>query len=294
MNAAAGDIELTTPEGVAIPFRVASVADRAGALFVDFVIQIVVAAALLLLAVWAGPGTSGWQMAFMWIALFIIRSFYFTWFELRWIGRTPGKRLLGIRVVDATGGPLGTDAIFARNFTRELELWIPLAVLVAPEVVWPGVPGWTQALAGAWAVLLATMPLWNRRRQRIGDLVAGTIVVLAPKTILLRDVATARAPRYPFTDKQLDVYGIRELQVLEDVLHRLAGGADEASEEAVVVAEKIRKKIGWVVPEGGTVDVREFLADFYPALRARLEARMLLGKKRLDKYDQPDRRKSAK
>jgi uncharacterized RDD family membrane protein YckC len=276
-------IELVTPEGVSVPFTIASVSDRAGALFIDVVLQAVVAVALVLVTQCAGASLSGWQAAFTFVVLFVIRSFYFVWFELRWLGRTPGKRALGVRVVDASGGPLTTDAILARNFMRELELWLPLAVLVAPQVVWPGVPGWAQAAAAAWVLLLASMPLWNRRRQRVGDLVAGTLVVVAPKTLLLREVAAVEKPaRHRFSDKQLDVYGIRELQVLEDVLHRRQKGLELDVDEAFVVAEKIRKKIGWAAD--GKLDVDEFLADFYAALRARLEARMLLGKKRIDKH----------
>ncbi len=72
--------------------------------------------------------------------------------ELLWRGQTPGKRALGLRVVRLDGAPVGPAESVVRNALRALEL--PLAY--AP------------------AVLLVAL---GRRRQRLGDLVAGTLVV---------------------------------------------------------------------------------------------------------------------
>ena len=100
-------------------------------------------------------------------------------------------------------------------------------------------------------------------------------------TVLLEDLSSARArEELAFTDPQLDVYGVYELQVLEDVLRGRgrAGHADAVR----TVAEKVREKIGW---SGPPVSDERFLEAFYAALRGRLERRLLFGKRRADKHD---------
>jgi hypothetical protein len=130
-------------------------------------------------------------------------------------------------------------------------------------------------------LLVGLLPLLNRDRLRVGDLVAGTVVVRTPATVLLEDLAVARAPAaLAFTDEHLDVYGVYELQVLEGVLRRRG---QPGHEDAVrTVAGKIREKIGW---SDAGVAAEPFLEAFYGALRARLEKRLLFGKRRVDKHD---------
>jgi uncharacterized RDD family membrane protein YckC len=246
---------------------------------------------LVLLARWGlGGGGSSWLDAFVVLAVFLIRMLYFTGFELRWQGRTPGKRSLGLRVVEAAGGPLTAEALIVRNLTREAETFLPLTLLVAGDQLWPGIPGWFRLVAGSWALLLGLVALFHPRRLRLGDLVAGTMVVRAPKAVLLADLGArsgrARsgeappAPAFAFTDAQLDAYGIYELQVLEEVLRRSESERDPRA--LSVVAERIRRKIGW---SGTAPSAPEpFLREFYAALRARLEARLLLGKRKEDKH----------
>jgi hypothetical protein len=79
-----------------------------------------------------------------------------------------------------------------------------------------------------------------------------------------------------FSLQQLDAYGIKELQVLEDVLRRFDRKA------VTVVAARIRQKIGY--PAGEESD-GAFLSAYYAGLRQRLEARALLGRRRVDKHD---------
>ena len=80
-----------------------------------------------------------------------------------------------------------------------------------------------------------------------------------------------------FTTAQLDAYGVKELHVLEDVLRK----ADRKVMAAV--ADRIRGKIGWTATEY-EMD-RSFLQAYYTALRGRLETRMLLGRRKRDKFD---------
>jgi uncharacterized RDD family membrane protein YckC len=279
--------EVVTPEGIPLTFTIAAAGDRAGAFLLDLFLLSVVVLVAVLLGAWAFDV----DVRFSWYVLwFLARNLYFSWFELRWQGATPGKRRVGLRVVDASGGALGAEAVVVRNLTRELEVFLPLAVLERPDLLWGGSPGWARLGAAAWLVAFALMPLFNRLRLRIGDMVAGTMVVLAPKAVLLGDLgrhAAAEAgpvegQHLAFTDEQLDVYGIYELQVLEEVLRK---GHDPESDRRAMkaVCERIQKKIRWQHP-GGVLRPEPFLREFYAALRARLESRMLLGKRKEDKY----------
>lgn len=276
--------EVTTPEGVPLPFEVASSGDRFGGFFLDTLIQFAVMFVVSMLAMSAAPaGVDGWTLAVFLLVFLFLRNFYFTWFELRWQGATPGKRVTRTRVMDAQGGPLRADAVLVRNLMRELETWLPLSVLLVPDQIWPDAPPWARLVSGFWALVFALLPLFNRYRMRVGDIVAGTIVVRAPRAFLLADLGGKEVRRaaatYRFTERQLDVYGIYELQVLEDLLRR--GQALHKDRALRAVCERIRKKIGWT---GGEVQTERFLREFYAALRARLEQKMLLGKRKADKY----------
>jgi len=276
--------EVVTPEGVPIRFAVALAGDRLGALLLDLVlIGLIVLAVMIPLIALAASGAVAMDVlgAFALLVVFLVRTFYFAFFELTWQGQTPGKRRLSIRAVDARGGPLTAEAVIARNLTRELELFLPLIALAAPGALFPGAPGWFAVVPLGWMLVLGFLPLLNKDRLRVGDLVAGTVVVRIPEAILLEDLAT-RTPAAPlaFTEKQLDVYGVYELQVLEGVL-RTAPQAG-ASQAMRTVAATIREKIEW---EGAVGDDQAFLRAFYAALRGRLERRLLFGKRRGSKHD---------
>ena len=285
--------EIVTPEGVALPVDLADRGERAAAVLIDLII-IVAALLVFWLALWLALGgedaaPSGWGLAFALVVSFALRSFYFTFFELRWHGRTPGKRLLRLRVIDRRGGRLRSDAVFARNLMREVELFLPISLLIAGESL--GGDGWVALLTLVWVFIFVLMPFFNAERMRAGDIVGGTWVIAAPKSVLLPDVAAAPAAAplapddassaYPFTRQQLDVYGIYELQTLEDVLRQRGPHAGEAR---AAVARRIQRKIGWS-EASRAVDSRAFLEAFYAALRGRLEAKMLLGVRREDKHD---------
>ncbi len=287
--------DIVTPEGVALPIELAQLGERAAAFLIDLLLLVtgIVFPALLLvlLAMLAGvPFSNGLLTALLLLMSFAVRSFYFIYFELRWHGTTPGKRALKLRVIDRAGGRLGADAVFARNLMREVEFFIPLSLLfVAGRMDHETL---VTVLGLAWTIVLALMPFFNRDHMRPGDIVGGTWVVTAPNRALLPDMATAagggdrkRAAAvagYAFTKRELDIYGIYELQTLESVL-RQDGLAGTAMRDAV--RARIQKKIDWQRTVVETDDARPFLEAFYAALRSHLETRMLFGVRREDKHD---------
>jgi len=274
--------EVVTPEGVPVRFAVARAGDRLGAFLIDGTL-IVGACALLVVVLLPLMALRGITAAVAMLAFFLLRNFYFTWFECLWQGTTPGKRALGLRVIDAHGGMLTPDAVFARNLMREVELFLPAVALLAPEALLPDVPHWMRLPALAWLLVFAALPFFNPDRLRVGDLVGGTMVVRTPHTVLRHDlVAEARRPAAAaagapaFTVEQLDLYGIRELHLLESLLRQ----SRPRAEALEAVAERIQRKIGWTAPPGAAPDTEAFLRAFYAAQRARLEHRLLLGERR--------------
>ncbi|MCK6481471.1 MAG: RDD family protein [Planctomycetaceae bacterium] len=282
--------EVVTPEGVALRFEVAPAAERFSAFLSDLFLVFLGTAVLLvlLLVLSIDPGEDPLAAAGVFLAAFLLRHGFFAWFEIRRRGVTPGKRAVGLRVVDRRGGPLTGEAVLARNLTREIEVFLPLLLLVAPGAFFPEAPGWGAAVAGAWLIVLAAMPLFNRDRLRVGDLVAGTMVVRAPQAVLLQDVsarpAAPAAEAIAFTRDHLAIYGTYELQVLEEILRT----PDPDLQGLRTVRDRILRKIRW---EGKPPDVPplDFLRAFYDAQRAHLEGRLLLGERKESKSERPAR-----
>lgn len=272
---------LVTPEGVDLRIRLAPIGDRAIALIID--LSIIIGSLLLLtlglFSVLSQLNFNAFNLTYIiWmLGFFILRNFYFTLFEAGRRAATPGKRIMGLRVVARDGAALTADSVFARNAMRELELYMPIAFLFSQG---EGVEALITLSAIVWCGIFVLFPLFNRDRLRAGDLIAGTWVLKSPKQVLLPDLAEQAAPTtiLAFTDAQLDQYGVKELQVLEQVLRAAQPAAMEA------VSNQIRTKLNWARRINETDEM--FLNAYYKALRQRLEQRLLFGKRKKDKFDQ--------
>lgn len=150
-------VAVDTPEHVRLDYVLADLGSRAAALALDLAI---ILAALLLLGIGLHhSGRLGGMLASAGASILIFATFlaqwgYFLLFEAFWGGRTPGKRALGVRVLHVGGEPLSLQGSVLRNLIRAVDLQ-------------PAITG----MAGAVCILA------NRRAQRLGDLVAGTMVV---------------------------------------------------------------------------------------------------------------------
>lgn len=280
-------MEIVTPEGVVLPFINASFGERLGALVIDIIIVALVP--LLVFLAWIVlPGeqmesnttASAIFQIFVIALMFFLRSGYFMFFEMGPKAATPGKRVMKLRVIAHDGGRLTPAAVFTRNAMREVELYLPLTLVGAGLVVQNPL-GW---LASLWALALLLLPLFNRQHARLGDYFAGTRVVHMPRAKLsydLADIGGDRRVGLTFTAEQL-AYGEMELGVLEQVLR------ERKAQVMKAVADKIKARINWQAPKN-SADIppdEDFLRAYYSALRAHLEARMLLGRRRKDKHDQ--------
>ena len=254
-------IELSTPENVPIRLELGSIFSRGGALLIDAFVLLMSTAAIWILTI-VLLSSQDIAVAIAIVSSFLIRNFYFAGLELRLQGQTLGKKMLGLQVVARDGGPLTAEMVVARNLTRELEIFIPLLVLMAPGIL-GDFPILARLSMMAWMGVLLLLPALNHHRARVGDLLGGTVVVRTPRASLLRDLIERDRPtRYTFTNEQLDLYGIRELQVLEKILR-------ERLYERELLAE-VTQRICSKLEIDEVVEPRPFLEAFYAAQRARL------------------------
>lgn len=180
-------------EGVEIHLRVAGPYVRVLAYLLDFFIRvgicIVVWLVLLIIGAIIGDRVSqGLSMLLMFFLMF----FYYIMFEAGKRGASPGKRVMGLRVVDTSGAPISYGQAFIRNMLRFAD----------------GMPFFSYGFG-----LMST--LLTKRFQRLGDLLANTVVVYdrVPKMQVssLPPVLESRAPSVPLTrEEQAAVLGFRE------------------------------------------------------------------------------------
>ncbi len=152
-------LHIRTPEGVAFSIPLAGPIARFLAWAIDFGVTIGITLVLQMAASLFAILSPGMVQALLLVAFFVISVGYAMLFEWFWSGRTLGKFLLGLRVIDVEGLRLGFSQIALRNLVRFLDA-VPLFYLVG---------GLTM--------------LCNRKAQRLGDLAANTVVIreVAPK-----------------------------------------------------------------------------------------------------------------
>ena len=279
---------LVSPEGVPLDIQVARHGERLTAFVLDMVFMFGAVACLYLILFFLLFARSSHDVTSTLILflIFLVTNGYFLYFELAWQGRTPGKKICGLRVINRQGGELTPSAVIARNLTRELEVFLPISLFFS---LGASSSGWSDLTLLGWAAAMSSLPLWGRDHLRAGDLIGGTQVIAMPKRALLDDLAAAPARSaqaavapdgYRFTPEQLAKYGAFELQVLEEFLRRPENRDNLRQLENV--CQKICKKIGWLEPVPPE-RVRRFLTDLYTAERADLERGQLFGRLRADK-----------
>ena len=154
---------IETPERVPLHFGLASIGNRFIACAVDHAIQ-ALALVIIFVSFFVLANTNDiesafstapkWVYAVMIIVLFLILTGYFAFFEWWWSGQTPGKRWLKLRVIREDGRPITFWEASVRNLIRSFDM-MPA-------------PFYSIGLISVFA---------TTRDQRVGDMVAGTVVV---------------------------------------------------------------------------------------------------------------------
>jgi uncharacterized RDD family membrane protein YckC len=280
--------EIIPPEGVPLHFEIAGLGARLAAQLIDILITFGLALATVLLVLLIQRRVDAGLFAVIALLFFAVRVPYYVAAELIWNGQTLGKRICALRVISGNGRSLSVHQIVARNLMKEMEVFLPGTYLLTSD----NLGTVASALVLAWIAVLIAVPLFNKRRQRVGDLVGETIVVHQPRKLLEPDLATAAvAPagaRFVFLPHQLEHYGAYELQVLEKVLQggeRARNAAEHDRNEAnlTIIFDRIRAKIGYD-DRVARAERGAFLRAFYVAQRAHLEQRQLFGDVRRDKF----------
>lgn len=156
---------IETPEQTQLQFQLAGIGSRFLAMMLDTLFQALAGLAvffILTIGGWSLTGAAGslaglWATALIVAAEFCLYYGYFVVFELAWHGQTPGKRIIGLRVIKETGRPLAPAETIGRNLLRIVD-----------------------QLPGFYAVGLVTAIL-NRQSKRLGDYLAGSIVIREEK-----------------------------------------------------------------------------------------------------------------
>jgi uncharacterized RDD family membrane protein YckC len=199
----------------------------------DTAIQIAVVAVIVIAVVVLLPGfqlfgaiASQWVIAFVIIAIFLLNSAYFAFFESIWNGQTPGKRYAQLRVMKEDGRPINAYDAIARNLLRIVD-----------------------SLPGFYGIGIISV-LFSKQSKRLGDYVAGTVVVHE----------TAFEGVHPFAETRVDQslpafdassVTVEELRLIETFIQRrdsleISLRTSMASQIANRIGEKMQVKIyGW-------------------------------------------------
>ncbi|SDE85153.1 RDD family protein [Phytopseudomonas seleniipraecipitans] len=161
--------QVETPEGIDLALRPAGLVPRALAFTIDLLIRGVILGVVYLVLGFLGQ----FGMGLATIILFLVTWWYMVLFEVLNQGRSPGKQMLGLRVVHDDGTPIGWPASLTRNLLRFVDL-LPFA--------------YTLGIISC---------LSNRAFKRLGDIAAGTLVVYRDQPIERPNLPEAEALRAP-------------------------------------------------------------------------------------------------
>ncbi|MFL6518461.1 MAG: RDD family protein, partial [Bacillus sp. (in: firmicutes)] len=155
-------VDIKTPEFVSIQFQIAGLGSRSAAFIIDQLLLMTFNILSVILLFFVLDGMSKMEFIFIGnslpiaitiIALFLVNWGYFFVFEFFSGGRTIGKKLMGIRVIQENGHSITLLSSFIRNLIRIIDS-LPTAYFLG-----------------------VIMIFFHSKHKRLGDLVAGTIVV---------------------------------------------------------------------------------------------------------------------
>jgi uncharacterized RDD family membrane protein YckC len=170
---------IDTPEHIAFDYDVAGIGSRFLAAIVDSVILAILLTVVLTLTALVGAsaealfaGLDSLLLALLGLLNFALFWGYFLFFEQAWNGQTPGKRLVGLRVVREGGRPITLAAAAVRNLVRIVD-FLPMFYGVGVVVMFV-----------------------DGRSRRLGDLAAGTLVVKDRRTVTLESLTASTPPAF--------------------------------------------------------------------------------------------------
>jgi len=229
---------IDTPEQLQLDYAVAGIGSRFLALLIDSLIQfavvILVSIGFAVLAPamrTAFAGLSGnWFVAAVIAFYFLLYYGYYAIFEILWNGQTPGKRIIHIRVVKDSGRPLTATETIGRNLMRIVD-----------------------SLPGFYAIGVLAAVL-NKRNKRLGDMIAGSLVVRESSLKDLKPIWQAtRTETTPLVGGNM--LSVDDLALIDAFLNRRHELAPEVrSRMAIQIFNQVRSRLPETIQPGPSVE----------------------------------------
>lgn len=235
VNQAGREASVVTPEHVMLRFQTAGLGSRAAAQLIDSVILLLVNLTVFIVIgiVLFGKedifflDSDGYAIAVVILLLFVLNFGYFLLLEALWSGRTVGKKWMGIRVIRDNGQPATFLSSTIRNLFRIVD--------TLPSGYFLG----------------ALVSFFHPRDKRIGDLVAGTIVVVegGGRTALFQNrkakkQGAALAEPLALSEQQKQAFTREDWQLLSTFIARQSSLAEAKKLElAGEIARLLQKKL---------------------------------------------------
>lgn len=154
-------VKITTPENIELEYKLAALGSRTAAAAIDVLIQITLMGLVLIIVLLLGLTPSdlyeeykSWAIAISLLLIFIINYGYFIIFEMIMNGKTPGKKVFGLRTIRANGQPIGFKHSVIRNLFRMIIDNYGIGVILI---------------------------FFTKAHKRLGDYIGSTIVIVEEK-----------------------------------------------------------------------------------------------------------------
>ncbi len=220
-------LEVRTPESIAFSYELAGLGSRFLAVAIDVTIQTLVMLGIIWGLIYAGTHgiaarhfseptkiETNLAIAFFIAIVFIVFFGYFILFEAFWNGQTPGKKMMGLRVVRDGGYPADFGSVAIRNLIRVGEF-----------------------VAGLYA-LSAVAAILSPENKRLGDMAAGTIVVRDVRAATLADLLEETTDAHPL------MLSSHERALIDQFVARREGMVPHSrAMMASKIAERVRPRV---------------------------------------------------
>jgi uncharacterized RDD family membrane protein YckC len=233
-------LEVDTPEHLAFKTRIGGPGRRMFAWVIDFFVRAAIWVAILIIVslIFGSVDLGGVAQAVIFVSMFVIDWFYFVVCEILSGGRSPGKMVMKLRVVRPNGLPVTWVQSILRNFLRaaDLALFPPYYLMLGPMIM-----------------------VFDPKFRRLGDFVAGTIVVIEESTAVASRHAVPPDPELVAELPATLPLDRGDLEALELFVNREHMSDARREELAEIVAPLYAHKLSMPRPKNATA----FLASLW-------------------------------
>jgi uncharacterized RDD family membrane protein YckC len=258
MTNSSDTLQIATPENVTFDYDVSGIGSRLLSALVDTLLiallQVIVFGTLILLAgmeVLFSSSAPTWMVAILSLVAFVFFWGYYIFFEILWNGQSPGKRMVGLRVIRVDGTPVTAVEVVIRNLVRLIDL-----------------------LPAAYGIGVVTMFV-NEKSRRLGDLAAGTVVVHDRSVKTLNELGKKRnlletlQAEVPVPDGfPLERLKDRDIEIIEEYLRRRAH-LPNRGELSLQILNSLYTRVGLSTTLARTGSADEVLVALYRAVKVR-------------------------